>query len=558
VYGYKTNSALQGGGGSGGITALTQDVTASGSGSVPATVVGIDTVPLCMGFTPTEGQTLLYTTTLSPNPCYTAVSPASTVSAISVAGTYSTDNLGNDYSNIKVNGTVGYVLNHASSGDEGVYPALSIYNLVNPALPVLLGSYTNAHTGYNGGALAVSGTEVYAVQGFTGGADPEFVIYDASNPASITVAGTLTDLTNLQNATGVALNGTVAYVVNSFYSGAFPSFTTVNVSNPSAPAVLGSYTDATNGYGGIVVAVSGTTAYELNYLFGGDSATHPALVILDVTNPASPALLGTYTNATNGYESFSIAVQGKYAYVVNNLNSGDESTHPALVIYDVSNPASPSVVGTYTSALNGYNAVCIQVSGNRAYVTNSLNTGGFTGDSANYPVLVVYDISNPAAPTVVATFTNEILGFDASSIAVSGEYGFQVNAQAGTSSYPALVSYSLALQPSLDSKLTIFGNHLPLNFGTPTPTLSSCGSPGAAIIGTDIAGRVKGGTGATGCIVTFNATYSVPPACVVTFETGVAGTYSAVYNASFNNYPTLNVTAATLGTGHFDYICFGR
>lgn len=75
VYGYKTNSALQGGGGTGGITALTQDVTASGSGSVPATVVGIDTVPLCTGFTPTEGQTLLYTTTLSPNPCYTAVSP---------------------------------------------------------------------------------------------------------------------------------------------------------------------------------------------------------------------------------------------------------------------------------------------------------------------------------------------------------------------------------------------------------------------------------------------------------------------------------------------------
>jgi hypothetical protein len=39
-------------------------------------VVGINSVPLCTGFTPTNGQNLQYTTGLSPNPCYTAVTPS--------------------------------------------------------------------------------------------------------------------------------------------------------------------------------------------------------------------------------------------------------------------------------------------------------------------------------------------------------------------------------------------------------------------------------------------------------------------------------------------------
>ena len=59
-------------GGGGGITALTQDVAASGSGSVAATVQGIDTVPLCSGYAPTNGQFLEYTTGGSPNPCYSS------------------------------------------------------------------------------------------------------------------------------------------------------------------------------------------------------------------------------------------------------------------------------------------------------------------------------------------------------------------------------------------------------------------------------------------------------------------------------------------------------
>ena len=75
VYGYKNPTAVAGGGGSGGggLACLTGDVTAgTGASCTAATVVGIDSVPICSGFSPTDGQFLEYTTGGSPSPCYSA------------------------------------------------------------------------------------------------------------------------------------------------------------------------------------------------------------------------------------------------------------------------------------------------------------------------------------------------------------------------------------------------------------------------------------------------------------------------------------------------------
>jgi hypothetical protein len=72
IFGWRIPNAGSSGGG-GGITCLTQDVLAgTGSGCTSATVVGLETVPFCSGYTPTNGQFVQYTTGSSPNPCYTA------------------------------------------------------------------------------------------------------------------------------------------------------------------------------------------------------------------------------------------------------------------------------------------------------------------------------------------------------------------------------------------------------------------------------------------------------------------------------------------------------
>jgi hypothetical protein len=68
---------------SGSFSALTGDVNSTSSGGA-STVKGINGVPLCTGFTPTNGQNLQYTTASSPNPCYTAATGGSGGSSVPV------------------------------------------------------------------------------------------------------------------------------------------------------------------------------------------------------------------------------------------------------------------------------------------------------------------------------------------------------------------------------------------------------------------------------------------------------------------------------------------
>lgn len=176
VLGYAGTSAAadQGGGGGGsGITALTQDVLASGSGSVAATVVGIDTVPLCSGFAPTNGQFLKYSTALSPNPCYTAAVPAGGGTIATTTNALVGDGAGNA---IAASGTATNCLqvnggNTSCSGGGGggggtgltVYSGLAGVSLTNATIyfPVGGGSLANATEAsvqtFQGSAGTVSG-----------------------------------------------------------------------------------------------------------------------------------------------------------------------------------------------------------------------------------------------------------------------------------------------------------------------------------------------------------------------------------------------------------------
>ena len=79
-------------------------------------VVGIDTVPLCTGFSPTNSQVLQYTTVLVPNPCYTATAaPAGGGTAVPPV----------EYSVTLTAGTVGECFPNLSGGCSGFTGAIA-------------------------------------------------------------------------------------------------------------------------------------------------------------------------------------------------------------------------------------------------------------------------------------------------------------------------------------------------------------------------------------------------------------------------------------------------
>jgi len=131
-----------------------------------------------------------------------------------------------------------------------------------------------------------------------------------------------------------------------------------------------------------------------------------ALVVADVSNPASPQQVGAVVLPVAMHDRlWDIAVSGGYAYV-----AADES---GLRVIDISTPSSPVEVGSVDAIGD---AIGVAVSGNHAYVATS------TG-------LRVIDVSTPALPFEVGSvgIPGRALG-----VAVSGGYAYVAQ-----SSYPS-------------------------------------------------------------------------------------------------------------------------
>ena len=135
------------------------------------------------------------------------------------------------------------------------------------------------------------------------------------------------------------------------------------------------------------------------------------LGIYDVSNPASPVLIGTAL--TLGGKPQGIAVSGKYVYAA-------EYNANKMQVIDVSNPNAPSIVGTVTTT-NTANAV--DVSGHYAYVAT--NSG-----------VDVIDVSNPTAPVKI---TGISLSLNAFSVFVAGRYVYATTANNGANAFVKVI-----------------------------------------------------------------------------------------------------------------------
>ncbi|MBI2924511.1 MAG: hypothetical protein HYY24_02270 [Verrucomicrobia bacterium] len=290
-------------------------------------------------------------------------------------------------SDVAVSGNYAYV---ARSG-----LALMVYDVTNPAEPRQVSKVAGPTS-----AVAVAGTRAYAADFSARG----LAVIDVSDPTQPRRIGGYFGCTQ-----DVAASGDYVYLADC------DGLLVLDVSaaaNPTRVSELDTGGDAG------AIAVSGQYAYVADWKAG--------LQVIDVANPSAPKRVSGY--GTAGWVR-NVAVSGRYAYVAAPGDGDYLEGFPGegLVVLDVSDPATPQLVGRYDSTGD---ATDVTVAGNYAYLIDlepSFSEGG-AGEG-----LVVIDISDPANPRRVGSYSHIVPsqygGPD--TVAVAGHYVYVADCSAG-------------------------------------------------------------------------------------------------------------------------------
>ena len=236
---------------------------------------------------------------------------------------------------------------------------LQTVDISSPTSPQLVGQSSRSDNGFR---IAVQGG--YAC---TAGASGLHV-FDISQPVRPTRVGAFGQY--LDNSPpypyGLKLAGDYAFIANGG-----PGLQVVDISKTAAPESVGAW--STNSTA-VALATSGPLA-----LLGNNYS--PSLYIIGWTDVQSTQPLGTCALAA---APSAVVAQSNYAYIA-------DST---LEVVDISNPQNPTVVGHLNAnAPTGG----LAVRGSLAYMTQGTN-------------MLVIDVSNPASPQAVDTFSWSVRG----------------------------------------------------------------------------------------------------------------------------------------------------
>jgi hypothetical protein len=163
--------------------------------------------------------------------------------------------------------------------------------------------------------------------------------------------------------------------------------------------VAGAY-NATGTNDAIKVDTVGNYAYWIENISGAAN-----FFIADISTPTAPVFKGSLTLAGT---PTNITVQGNYAYVTNQQDTGE------LQIVDISTPTAP-VYKTLFDMVGTGNGQSIAVSGNYAYVARASDA------TTNANEFTVVNITNPLVPTLAGGYNNNI---SMNGIYLSGNYAY--------------------------------------------------------------------------------------------------------------------------------------
>jgi len=212
----------------------------------------------------------------------------------------------------------------------------------------------------------------------------------SSKPVRLSILNTLSLPTGYQG-NGIAVQGSLAYVsmeAIGSQSGA-RSLVIVSLDTASAPTTLSTTSSGlASDMGGIVV--SGNHAY-VPY----ESTSGTNFQVWDVSNPRSPSVVGSASIScpTGMYPFQNPALYGDYVYV--SCWENEVTATGAFAIVDVSNPASPVVTRSVSVNAN-YQPISFAIWEENLYVVAT--QGGSTSD-----YVLLYSVQDPTSPQLLAT-----------------------------------------------------------------------------------------------------------------------------------------------------------
>jgi len=181
----------------------------------------------------------------------------------------------------------------------------------------------------------------------------------------------------------VRVMGRYAYV--SYYDDAVSQrIYILDVADPATPAVLGHYDPSDYWPFFEVNAANTLLAVGLNH------STSKKVLLVDVTTKASPTLAATITEAD---KVVALAIRGNYLYVVCVPAAAASYIH----IWDITTPGTPSDAGTYTYSHSGNaEAHCLALHPMNANYLVNVEGGKY---------LDIIDVTTPASPTLAGEYT---------------------------------------------------------------------------------------------------------------------------------------------------------
>ncbi|KKW23303.1 MAG: hypothetical protein UY65_C0005G0005 [Parcubacteria group bacterium GW2011_GWA2_51_12] len=272
---------------------------------------------------------------------------------------------------------------HALAGDCAAEPPADGWTA-----PTTLGSADLTPSGSQATDLDVVGEYAYVTGVHANAASADFFVFDLDDPADPQLVGSLNTGKGL-NAVDVA--GSYAFVAHNATN---TQLQVIDISNPAAPALISSASRTLPGVGASFPEGQSIYYYDNHVFIGTYETAGNEFHAYDVTDATNPQHLGSYSVNHNVHD---IVVRGPYAYLA--LSSTSDSAGELLIL-NVNNPLSITEVGSYNPPGTHCYATALYALGTRLYVGMGKMYSQCDGA---LPDLYILDISLPFLPTFLGS-----------------------------------------------------------------------------------------------------------------------------------------------------------